>query len=425
MPTTVNGTADDAGTIESAGPPAPAVDGATVLRLRTLTYLEEGDEVTVGCAEIESYLVLDADGAALLRRLEDGLSLDEAAAWYRREYNESVDVFDLAAGLEELGLLLAADEGPAAAPEPVRWQRLGQAVFSPVGGVLMAILVAAGIFAMIRTPALVPGNHDIFFTKYVTVIELVLFLGQFPLMLLHESFHALAGRRLGLHSTLSIGRRLYYIVFLTALDGLVTVPRRKRYLPMLAGLLCDALVVSALTLVAGQLLGPGGRTTLPAGICLALAYSTLLRMAWQACLFLQTDLYYVVVTVFGCVQLQAAARSMLRDRWNRLLGRTDRIGDPEQWHPRDRAVARWYSWLLVVGYGASTASLVFMVLPVTYRALASVLDRLWHPAGQGAAGLADTAVFLLLNVGQFVFLGWLVHRERVAGRRAAQGTATP
>ena len=42
------------------------------LRLHPLTYLDEGDEVTVGRADINSFGLFPADGAALLRRLEEG-----------------------------------------------------------------------------------------------------------------------------------------------------------------------------------------------------------------------------------------------------------------------------------------------------------------------------------------------------------------
>ena len=81
---------------------------------------------------------------------------------------------------------------------------------------------------MVTSPELLPSYHDLFFTHYMTVLELVTFLGQFPLILLHELAHALAGRRLGLRTRLSIDRRRYYVVFVTEMDGLVTVPRRKR-----------------------------------------------------------------------------------------------------------------------------------------------------------------------------------------------------
>jgi hypothetical protein len=117
-------------------------------------------------------------------------------------------------------------------------------------------------------------------------------------------------------------------VFETALDGLAAVPRRQRYLPMLAGLLADTVNVSLLTIVALLLLGPGDRMTLGSGVCLALAYTTLLRMLWQAYFHLETDLYYVIATVCGCVNLRQTAREMLRNRVNRLLGRAGEAGPP-------------------------------------------------------------------------------------------------
>ena len=415
------GLQDPGGALGDRRPP-----GDTVLSLYPLTYLADGGEVTVGCVDAESYAVLPADGAALLQQLADGCTLDQAADWYHRTYGEQIDVAEFAETLAELEFLRpagAGDEAGAAAETapaaPVRWQRLGRAVFSVPGALCMAALLVTWIVVMVRTPSLVPSNHDIFFTGYMSIVELVLFLGQFPLLLLHESFHALAGRRLGLNSRLTIGRRLYYIVFLTAMDGLVTVPRRKRYLPMLAGLLADALVAAILTLVAAASTGPSGRPDLAGGICLALAYATELRMLWQAYFYLETDLYYVVVTLFGCVQLQATARAVLRNRWNRLRKRTDRLIDPENWHPRDRAVARWYSWLVLAGYTFSLVSLPVIVVPVAYRIFVSVGARLVHPSGHSLAGLADSTVFLVLNAAQLVVIAWFVRRERAAARNAS------
>ena len=62
------------------------------LRLHPLTYLEEGDEVTVGRADINSFGLFPVDGAALLRQLEAGSTPSEAARWYSAEYGEQVDI---------------------------------------------------------------------------------------------------------------------------------------------------------------------------------------------------------------------------------------------------------------------------------------------------------------------------------------------
>jgi len=117
--------------------------GDTVLDLYPLTFLEEGEaedeEVTVGCAEADSYAVLPADGAALLRQLAAGLSLDQAAEWYQDTYGEPADIPGFAQAVTELGFLrpdgadgLAPGGGARTGSGPVRWQRLGRAVFSPV-----------------------------------------------------------------------------------------------------------------------------------------------------------------------------------------------------------------------------------------------------------------------------------------------------
>ncbi len=390
--------------------------------LHSLTYLDEGRDVTVGRSDVDAYAVLPAEGAALLRRLEEGLTPDQAAGWYERTYGELVDIGDFLAGLEELGFLRDPGEAAHAAP-PVRWTRLGRAVFSSAGGACLAAALAACGIAMLRSPDLVPGYHDLFFTRYMTVLELVTFVGQFPLILLHETSHALASLRLGLRTRLSVGRRLYFIVFVTVMDGLVAVPRRKRYLPMLAGMLADLFVFATLVLVADVTRRADGGVSPAGAVALAFAYLTLLRLAWQFWFYLQTDLYYVFVTVLGCVELQGAARKVLRDRLGRVLRRPPAPDLDAIPHPRDLAVARWYSWLLVVGWAVSIAVLFTALVPTAAHILSTVGGRLTGSGAQGGAGLADSIVFVLLNLTQVIILAAVVLRERRQRSHRGRGQA--
>jgi len=364
------------------------------LRLHPLVYLEEGEEVTVGRADIDSYGLFPSDGAALLRQLEAGRTPREAATWYGEQYGEQVDIGEFLEVLEEYELILKEGESAAIAA-PVRWQRLGRAAFSPTAFAGYAVLVAAAVVVMARQPDLAPSYRHLFFTPSLVAVTLGLFLGQAPWILLHESFHALAGRRLGLNTTLRIGRRFYYIVFVTTLDGLVTVPRRKRYLPMLAGLLMDVLVVSGLTLAAAALEATHGARALLARFCLAMALGVLLRMVWQTYFFLRTDLYYLVTTVLGCNDLHTTARQLLANRVNALLGRRGHLVDESIWHPRDRSVARWYVWLMVLGYLALSLTLLTVALPAGIRFAEQVVHQL--VVAPTAGNVADALVFLGLN----------------------------
>jgi hypothetical protein len=376
---------------------APVQDLHQPLRLHPLTYLDEGDEVTAGRADTSSFGLFPPDGAALLRQLEAGRPPAEAASWYADQYGQEVDIGEFLEVLEELGLI-AADGEPVAAPAParVRWQRLGAALFSPPAFVAYAALVAAATVAMIRQPALVPAYQHLFFVRSSLVILMAgVVAGQLPLVLLHESFHALAGRRLGLNSTLRIGRRFYYVVFVTSLDGLVAVPRRKRHLPMLAGMIADVLAIAALTLAAAPLLTATGAAGLTGRLMLSMAFGAVLRFAWQFYFFLRTDLYYLATTAAGCNDLQTVARALLLNRFWRLIRRPGRMADPAGWHPRDAAIARWYSWLMAGGYLLLTAMLVTTAFPAGIRLTEIAVHEL--ASTRSPARMADALAFLGLN----------------------------
>src|SRR3954447_14168968 len=71
------------------------------LRLHPLVYLDEGEDVTVGRPDVNSYGVFPSDGAALLRRLESGDTPRQAAEWYRTHYGETVDMGEFIEVLQE------------------------------------------------------------------------------------------------------------------------------------------------------------------------------------------------------------------------------------------------------------------------------------------------------------------------------------
>lgn len=391
------------------------------LRLHPLTYLVDGEDVTVGRADIDSYGVFPPDGADLVRQLEAGRSPNEAAAWYLQQYGEHVDVGEFLEVLEELQLLVADGES-AVAPAGVKWQRLGMALFSPVAFGAYAALVAGAIAVMLLHHSLVPQYQHLFFTRRsLTILTLGIVLGQVPWLLLHEAYHALAGRRLGLNSKLSIGRRFYYVVFVTSLDGLVAVPRRKRYLPMLAGMLLDVLAVAVLTLAADALASSAGAGAFFYKLFLSMAFGVVMRIAWQFYFFLRTDLFFLAATVLGCNDLQGASRGRLANRMNALLRRHSRILPEDTWSPRDLAVARWYSWLMVAGYGLLCFLVATVMVPTAVRIVEIVVHDLHDQ--HSVIGVADLVFFLVLNFSEVALAGAMALRS--AYRRSLRGQAVP
>jgi hypothetical protein len=394
----------------------------TIVRLHRLTMVPEDDGVMIGRPDIASYAMFPEEGAEMLRMLGSGVSIGEAAAWYEEACGEPLDVEDFLDTLGEFGFLLAEGEEPPA-ETPVRWRRLARWTFSPVAWVCYAALIAGAVAAMIDRPALRPSYHDAFFTSYLILIPITITIVQTPYILLHEAYHSLAGRRLGLNSGLNISRRFFYLVAETRLDTLFSVPRRKRYLPFLAGMLIDIVAISALTLLSLALEGHGIPRWIPL-LCLAMSFTCVLRLVWQLMFYLETDLYFLITNALHCSELQSAARHLIKVRIARLLHRE--IPEPEQeWSERDLAMAPRYAPLLIAGYGFSLGSLLWAGLP-TMGHFFTLIDRQLRGTGRSTAGILDALSFLLLMALQGGLLLYVTVRDRRARNKAAtlQGALT-
>jgi hypothetical protein len=391
------------------------VPDRSTVRLHRLTMVAEDDGVMVGRPDVASYAWFPEEGAQVLRMLGSGLPVPAVAEWYEQATGSPLDFDDFFAALEDLRFLQADGED-----EPVevtvRWQQLGRWTFSWPAWLGYVALVAAGIVTMVDKPTLRPSYHDVFFTSHLVLIPITLTVVQLPFVLLHEGFHALAGRRLGLPSTLGIGRRLIYLVVETRLDALFSVPRRQRYLPCLAGMLADIVSTSTMTLLSAALAGHGFPAWWSA-LCLAVAFTGVLRLVWQFLFYLQTDLYFVLATMLRCPDLHDAAWFQLRCRLYRARRRELPRPDPG-WSARDLTMAQRYAPLIVVGYGFSLGSLAWAGIPTSVHSWSLIIDRLRGP-GTPVAGILDALGFAALTVLQFGLLAYVTVRDRRARKASA------
>lgn len=382
----------------------------TGLAFHPLTFVAERDGVLVGRADTDSYALLPEDGVELLRRLVDGMPLDEAAAWYDTAYGETVDIADFVETMQELGFVRDPGEAVARQPPPVRFQAWGRAAFSPLGWLCYALIAVLAVVVMVRDPHVRPQPGNVFFVGSLVVVQLSLTVLQMPMALWHEWFHVLAGRRLGLPTSLGVGRRLFFFVFETRLSGLLGVPRSRRYLPFLAGMLGDAVLFGLLTLAAAADFGAG-----PAWIgrlALALAYTILPRIAWQFLFFLRTDLYYVLTTALGCANLHEVASALLRHRLRRLP--RVRGGDwtePDRWTDRERSLAPWFALLTAAGTLVLLITMAFVTVPLTIDFVDRLADGISHRS-LGDGRFWDSTVSLLIAVLEFVLLPLFAGRSR-------------
>ncbi|MGB8956377.1 MAG: hypothetical protein WCC10_13470 [Tumebacillaceae bacterium] len=392
-------------------------DPHSKIALHPLTFLQDSEGVSIGRFGTDTFAVFPEDGAELVRQLQAGLTLGQAARWYTETYGEELDMDDFLDILRDLTFLKEDDEEPETqAADSVRGQALGKWAFSPLAWLLYAVLIGTGLAFLWQFPELRPARSHIFFSEYSTLVMLGLFLGQTPGILFHESMHLLAGRRLGLPSKMSVGRRMYMLVFEASMPGIAGLPRKVRYLPFLSGMFGDVLYFSLLVILAGVILLTTGELNLFARLCLALSFTTILRFVWQFYFHLQTDIYYVIVNMLGCVNLQQTTRQRLANVWHRLIGARQKLVDPSRWTERDAQVARWYGPFYVIGYALFVYIFLFVMIPIAYQFLSNVVINLLHGS---TVNMWDSVLFIAVNGVQYGAVAWLYLRERKARRKSS------
>jgi putative peptide zinc metalloprotease protein len=233
--------------------------------------------------------------------------------------SEAVDVDDFVDQLTDIGFVYREDSSPnpLKAPEQVAVRtfnidpRLARAIFSlPVLGCYLAVVLYA-LSAAVVNPAL-RINPDALYIETQRTLLLLIVLGLSLIQTVaHELGHMIAAARQGIKSRYGVGTRMWTIVAESDLTGILALPKSKRYLPMLAGLLVDILCLSLFTIVLDVLLQlhVNPFTT---QVVQVMALETAVAMAWQFNVFIKTDIYFVLCNYFSYPDLDLDARAYLR-----------------------------------------------------------------------------------------------------------------
>jgi putative peptide zinc metalloprotease protein len=301
----------------------PALASRGSFQLIPLSIQREGDSYLVGNPELNRFYQIPEIGVQVIKLLQEGLTFAEVKARLA-DGNGDIDVDDFASTLVEIGLAYVGSPRQAAdlpMSTPTKWMQaarvVGQIVFSWPAACLCALVVAYAVLCLTRFPQDMPSLSVFYFPGHLTFSLVLLLVVRLFMVLLHELGHMLAAAKLGIDSHLGVGTRLWSIVIEADLTGVLSLPRRKRYLPLLAGMLTDVLSISILFIAITHLLQAHARLFL-IQLLQALIMQTFLFMIWQLNVFLRTDLYYVMCTILAYPDLDRDARLYLQKVMHKL-----------------------------------------------------------------------------------------------------------
>ncbi|HYK73884.1 MAG TPA: hypothetical protein VEV44_12305 [Pseudoneobacillus sp.] len=350
---------------------------------------------------------------AAIEKINEGLSLKEIENELKIKYpNEDVDLIAFMQQLLELQMVHELD-GHIIETTNIQSEQLGFSWISPKIGKLFFnryanigyfILFVINIVLFIINPPLFPHFTDLFIFESMTMNMILWFLVGGVLILIHEFGHILAIRQHGFPTKLEVGHRLFLIVFETDLSLAWKLPPKKRNILYLAGLSFDIVLIFFSLFI--QLLYPDAPSIVIA-ILKFIVLDVAIRILYQCCIYMKTDLYYVFENMTSCYNLMENAKEYVK---NLLGNKRNSILFKEE-----KNMILLYGVLYMIGTGLSLALFVFYYIPQLVLFIRKVFPGMTEPINSLSfwdSSLVIVQIFIALSI--LIFSWRKKYRVKVA-----------
>jgi putative peptide zinc metalloprotease protein len=317
---------------------------------------------------------------------------------------EEVDLLGFATQLLELNLIESID-GVKVGNKQINKEKLGFMWISPKQGkfffnkvayIFYFALFVINIVLIKEHPSLFPHYKDIFVFDYMFLNIILWMILTFVLVLFHEIGHVLAMRAHNLPTKLEVGHRLFLVVFETDTSSVWKLPSKKRNVLFLAGICFDTFILSFVLIMQLFLESTSG---IFLSIMKVIILDTFTRIVYQFCVYMKTDLYYVIENVSGCYNLMENAQRLLR-KW--LPFKKSMIKSEEVMFESERKTVFLYSIFYFVGIFLTISLYVIFYIPQLLFAWKDVILKFVNKPT--TIDFWDASLFSLQNIIMFMLL---------------------
>ncbi|HET9227472.1 MAG TPA: hypothetical protein VFR31_12445 [Thermoanaerobaculia bacterium] len=369
------------------------------------------EEMVIGRPDVGVFLALPREAVRVLEDLAAGKTVGEARDLYHQRHGETPDMTAFLELLSEKGFVrlrrgesdTAEETGVASrvAARKYHFENIPKGVarffFGSAALCVYTLVIAVGAWIALRHPSLVPGRGALYFERLHTPKILTVIGFSFVTLFFHEMSHLVAAHAVGVKSRLSIGHRLWVLVAETDLTGLWAVPKKQRYLPLLAGPLTDLATTSGILLCL-QAATRGWLDFSPLAIEMlrAIFFAYVLQLVWQLFFFVRTDLYYAIATLFDCKNLLGDTETFLKNRLAQVVP-SIKVVDQSHIPVKERRVIRAYALVWLLGRALALFLLFAVTLPLTFAYLKKMAKALSGGWGTDAVAFVDALSMMILS----------------------------
>ncbi|MEH6953442.1 hypothetical protein [Neobacillus drentensis] len=297
--------------------------------------------------------------------INNGESLEIVEQQLRVKYpKEKVDLIDFAEQLLELNLIAEIDGVRVVTKVKIKENlgfvgispKMGKFFFNKVALLFYVALFMLNLFLLLSHPSLFPHYKDLFVFDYMVLNIPTWIILTFCTVLIHEFGHILAMRAQNLPTKLEVGHRLFLVVLETDMSSVWKLPSKDRNVLFMAGICFDTVILSIALI--SQLIVPNG-----SGIFLSImniiVLDTFIRMIYQLCIYMKTDLYYVFENVSGCYNLMENAQQAIKEKISFLKVPSIK----EVTFEGERRIVNLYSVFYALGVALTVSLYTFFYIP--------------------------------------------------------------
>jgi putative peptide zinc metalloprotease protein len=316
-----------------------------------------------------------------IKVMEQGVSLGEIEEILKRRFPaEDVNLLDFAQQLLEMDLIEEIDSVKVDKKKLEKeslgflWipTMVGRFFFNKFSLSLYSGLFIVNLILLVTKPSLLPNYKDVFISDVMALNIIVFMAVTFLLVLVHEFGHILAMRAYNLPTKLGIGHRLMLIVFETDMTSVWRLPAKNRNVLYLAGLCFDNVILFAALM--SKLIFPNS-----SGIFLSLmtlaAFDVFVRIIYQCCVYMKTDLYYVFENSTGSYNLMENAQQKIRNR----LPFLKTTHDKDEVFPGEKYIVFSYAIFYFIGLTVTLALMTIFYIPVLLHAAELTFPKFLKP----------------------------------------------
>ncbi len=332
---------------------------------------KEGEDYIVGRQDTGMYISLPEAGVEAITLLQEGKSLKEAETILSEKYGEEVTLKGLVKDLIEVGFVKAVDGVLVGQTHEIKeyhftWIKEHHVswLFSKTVLTAQILFIISG-FLVLFFKGYTPRYSDLFFHHWYTVVGSVTFVCAWILAFKHEFYHLLAAKNYGIEGRFHFSNRLYFVVAETDLSNVWSLSREKRYVVFFAGLLTDFMFMAFCFWI--RFLADSKIISMSVfgyDLVKGLVLMQLTQILWQFLFFMQTDIYYVFVTLFQTTDLLADTQKYIKEKVHEYFNIFSRQ-DLSLISKKELRVIKYYSVFYLLGSCVTMALFLFYLLPIT------------------------------------------------------------